>query len=194
MNQHVKQSRQRWKMSAHEVMAAPMLIPGSDWHPLDGVPAPEYIPETWSGPHVGVRMVEGFKTLMNLPSAGARSTASGYWPETWATWEDLLAQTTADVATQEMDAAEKNRVRVRPTAQDVSRMEAVIVWPARYLALRWLSLARTVQSVALLRAREFDLEMIARKLRRGSKELRFANRDGLDLIARGLRQDGALVF
>jgi hypothetical protein len=25
------------------------------WRPLDGVPAPEYVPPTWDGPHVGKR-------------------------------------------------------------------------------------------------------------------------------------------
>jgi hypothetical protein len=38
------------------------------WHPLDGVTAPEYVPPSWDGPHVGKRLVDGLRTLMLMPS------------------------------------------------------------------------------------------------------------------------------
>src|SRR6516225_2244337 len=33
------------------------------WHPLDGVPAPEYIPPAWDGVHAGKRLAEALRTL-----------------------------------------------------------------------------------------------------------------------------------
>ena len=189
--------RQRWKMTANEVMAQTVLIPGNEWSPLDGVPAPEYIPPAWDGPHVGVRLIEGFKTLSCLPDGGKRAS-SGYWPETWTEWTDLLAQTTTDEQSKEIDAKIRNHVKARPSAQEISRMEIVLMWPARFIASSGdqysITMARVVQTVAMLRAREYDLEKIARKMRLGPRHLRRVNREGLDLIAGRLRMRGEAVF
>lgn len=187
--------RQRWKMTAKEAMAQTVLIPGNEWHPLDGGPAPEYIPPAWDGPHVGCRLIEGFKTLACLPERDKHKTsASGFWPETWVEWTDMLAQTTSDSAQREIDAKIRNRVRARPSAQDVGRMEIVLMWPAKYVAKESAFMAQVVQGVAFMRAKEYDLEKISRKLRLGSKYLRDVNRDGLDMIATGLRRQGEPIF
>lgn len=185
--------RQRWKMTAKELMA-PVLIPGEAWHPLDGVPAPEYIPEQWDGVHVSVRLVEGFKTLACLPERDRhKQSASGFWPETWAEWGDELAQVTADTAQREIDAKIRNKVRSRPSSRDVGRMEIVLMWPAKYLT-QTVYTARIVQAVAFMRAKDYDSEKIARKLRLGLRHLRIINREGLDLIACGLRKNSEPVF
>lgn len=189
-----KQQRQRWKMTAKELMA-PVLIPGEAWHPLDGAPCPEYIPEQWDGVHVSVRLVEGFKTLACLPERDRhKQSASGFWPETWVEWTDMLAQTSSDTAQREIDAKIKNKVRSRPTAQDVGRMEIVLMWPAKYIADRSVTMARIVQAVAFMRAKDYDSEKIARKLCTGPRHVRRINREGLDLIACGLRKHSEPVF
>ena len=187
-------TRQRWKTTAKELMGQPVLVPGEAWHPLDGTPCPEYIPEQWDGVHVSVRLVEGFKTLACLPERDRhKQSASGFWPETWVEWTDMLAQTNSDQAQREIDMKIKNKVRSRPSAQDVGRMEIVLMWPARYLAEK-IAMARIVQAVAYMRAKEYDSEKIARKLRMGPKHLRRINREGLDLIALGLRKHSVRVF
>src|SRR5258707_718381 len=117
MEGSASKSSRRWRISAADI-AASVLIPGEAWHPLDGGIAPEYIPEQWDGVHVSVRLVEAFKTLSNLPGAGLSSIAS-FWPAYHYEWEDLLAQRQSDLATQEEDAKERNRARVRPSAQDI---------------------------------------------------------------------------
>jgi hypothetical protein len=198
MGQSQVKQRQRWKMTANEVMAASVLIPGNEWHPLDGGKAPEYIPEAWDGPHCGLRLIEGFKTLACLPDRDRHTSSSGFWPETWAEWGDELAQVTADTRSKEIDAANRNRVRERPTSQAVSRMEIVLMWPAHFLASQGdhyaIGMARIVQTVAMLRAREYDLEKISRKLRMGARHVRRVNREGLDAIAAKLRMRGEPVF
>jgi hypothetical protein len=76
----------------------------TDWHPLDGGPAPEYVPERWDGPHVGKRLVEGLCTLMLMPMPrGPRASRA-----------DLLAQQEADAEQRQRDQREANRTRVRP--------------------------------------------------------------------------------
>lgn len=197
-----KKERQRWNNrrfvtgrndfgNSHTI-----LIPGEEWHPLDGVPAPEYVPEQWDGPHVGLRLVEAFKTLANLPGGdGPGSTASSFWPEYWHDWEDALAQEgQADVKAD--TAAKANQSRVRPSAQDITRMDKAISWPGEYLAAdpAFARLAHVVQRVAFYRSREMDMDYVARRMKRNSVMLRQDNRDGLDRIADCLRRDGVPIF
>ena len=168
-----------------------VLLKADEWHPLDGVPAPEYIPDHWDGIHAGVRLVEAFRTLSRLPVPMSRK--SGIWPEYRHEWADLLAREEADADLKAQDAFGRNRARIMPSHEDVSRMEAAIAWPARYLGNRPMA-AIVVQRVAVLRARDLDLDEIARRLKRVPVLLRLVNRSGLDQIASGLRRDAIAVF
>jgi hypothetical protein len=173
---------------------AKLVTPDDEWHPLDdGGQAPEYIPPEWDGPHVGLRLTDAFKTLAMMPNRGASTKlAPGFWPEYHYEWEDLLAQKTADVATQEDDARSRNRARVQPSAQEISRMEEAICWPGRYIPE--IETARIVQHVALARSRDLDMSYVARKMRVGAEHVRVGNGLGLAAIAFGLRQNGVHVF
>jgi hypothetical protein len=134
------------------------------WHPLDGGPAPEYVPERRDGPHVGKRLVEGLRTLMLMPMpSGPRATGS-HWPAYAHDWADLLAQQEADAEQRQRDQREANRTQLRPSSTEISRMEQAICWPARYLR-EFPQLIRTVQAVAAGRARDRDMEHAARRLR-----------------------------
>jgi hypothetical protein len=159
-----------------------------DWHPLSGAAAPEYIPERWDGPHVGKRLIEAFKTLSQLPARGGPVAFGSFWPEMFVEWHDELAQAQADEEQKAADARAANRVRIRPTAHEITVMEQAIVWPARYLVPHRVNLARAVGFVALWRSREQELGWIARRLRVGVRVLRLRNRRGLDLIAAGLQE------
>jgi hypothetical protein len=103
-----------------------------------------------------------------------------------------LAQRTADTSALEDDARLRNRAMVRPSAQEISRMEAAISWPGRYVTDR--ERAKTVQLVALYRARDQDLGYACRKMRVGLRQGRESNREALDTIAAGLRRDAVRVF
>src|SRR5262245_38116109 len=127
-----------------------------EWHPLAGTPAPEYVPTRWDGPQVGKRLTEAFRTLTRLPVANGPRFRSGYWPEMAKEWTDQLAELEADAAQLEVDARAANRVRILPSAAEISKMEAAISWPATYLAKTRPILAVSVQLVALWRSRERD--------------------------------------
>src|SRR5262249_41657881 len=116
-----------------------------DWHPLqnDGA-APEYIPSQWTGPHVGKRLVDSYRTLAKLPMANGPRFHSGFWPEHVREWQDQLAELEADIEQQQADARAQNRTRILPSATEISRMETAIAWPATYLAKTRPILAKTV--------------------------------------------------
>ena len=192
MEGSASRSSRRWRMGRVEL--AKLVTPDDEWHPLDdGGQAPEYIPPAWDGPHVGLRLTDAFKTLAMMPDRGASTKfQSGFWPEYYYEWEDLLAQKTADIATQEDDASERNRTRVRPSAQAISRMEMAISWPGRYIVEA--ETACIVQRVALARSRDLDMSHVARKMRVGAEHVRVGNGLGLAAIAFGLRHNGVHVF
>jgi hypothetical protein len=168
------------------------LIPGEDWHPLDGGPAPEYVPDDWDGVHVGCRLVGSFKTLAQLPGGHGPVITRGFWPEYWPDWEDLLAQEgQADVKAEAQ--ARANRVRLRPNAQEIGRMERALSWSGTYLS-QDVHLAQIVQRVAFYRSLEKELDYAAMRLRIDFRIVREQNRNGLDIIAAGLRRDRTPVF
>src|SRR5262249_54112323 len=109
-------------------------------------------------------------------------------------WTDEMARLEADTEQLAAEARAANRVRILPTAAEISRREAAISWPGRYLAKSRPILARTAGVVAMWRSRERELGWIARKLRLGVHTVRARNRAGLDLIATGLHRDGVPVL
>src|SRR6516162_7971851 len=128
-----------------------LLKAGQDWNPLDLPPVEqEYIPEQWTGPHVGTRMVEGFECLSRMPPETVRRRL-GYWPEYLYDYVDGVAQQDADQQVKDQTAAQRNRIRMRPTAQQISRMHKVVTWAGAYIKMP--EHARLVQRVAMLRAR-----------------------------------------
>jgi hypothetical protein len=139
-------------------------------------------------------LVEGLRVLniMLVRDRGPRQSGNA-WPAYAHDWEDQLAQCEADEAQKTADAREMNFVRLRPSAQEITRMETVIVWPARYLkdAPQFL---RTVQLAALARARHRDLRWVARKLSLPAPLVRRWNREGLDTIALGLIRNRVPIF
>jgi hypothetical protein len=160
---------------------------------LDGGPAPEYVPPSWDGPHVGERLVYGLRTPMPMPMPrGPRATGS-HWPAYAHDWADLLAQQEADAEQKQRDQREANRTRVRPSSIEIAHMEQSIRWPLTYLR-EIPQLARTVQAVAAGRARDRDMEHAARRLRLPGRLVRRWDAEGLDLIARGLRSDRVRIF
>jgi hypothetical protein len=164
-----------------------------DWHPLDHTSPPEYVPPSWTGPHVGVRLVEGLRTLALLPTRRGPREYGNHWPDWIYEWEDLLAQ--QEIEQEEKDRANRkqNRTRLSPSSVEIARMEQVIAWPAHYLR-SFPQLLRTVQLAALARARHRDLHWVARKLSVPGRLVRRWNREGVDKIALGLIRDRVPVF
>lgn len=186
MGSSAKRQRQAWTAERLRVQAGVPL----DWSPLDGLPMPDYVPDFWTGPHVGLRLVEAFKCLANLSMRGGGGSG-GCWPHYCHDWADLLAQNESDDSEKDQRIRQQNRARIAPSAQEISRMETAISWAGRYLPQ---GDARLVQQVAFMRSQDREFEHIAMRLRRSPRELRETNRIGLDRIAAGLRLDDEPVF
>jgi hypothetical protein len=151
------------------------------------------VPLAWDGPHVGLRLTEAFGTLAFMPGLRLRQP-SGYWPAYEYEWEDLLAQRASDAASIEDAANQRNRTRIQPSAQEISRMETALCWAGRYIAGNDTETAQIVQATAYAYASERDSAYVARRLRIGQERVRIKNRDGLERIAAGLRRHGVRVF
>lgn len=181
-------SRARERQQAKlEIVRA--LIPASEkWNPLEGGDASDYVPDEWVGYHVGRRLMECFQTLQMLPmrSVGGYGAA---WPEYEREFADVIGQGEDARA---IEASARNRARLMPSREQITRMEIAIIWPARYVPDE--RVRKTVQRVAMLRSRELNLEQISRRLKRPAKGIRNENRKGLDQIAAGLRRDAIAVF
>ena len=133
------------------------------WHPLDGIPAPDYVPPTWDGPHAGKRLVDGLKTLQLMPQPPRPRGPVNSWPAYAYDWADLLAQQESDEEQKAANQREQNRTRVRPSSVEIAHMEQSICWPARYLR-SWPQLVRAVKAVAVARSRDDDTDAAARRL------------------------------
>jgi hypothetical protein len=164
-----------------------------DWHPLDQTPSPEYVPPFWTGPHVGLRLVEALRVLFRMPPVRGPRAFGNHWPHYSHDWADLLAQEEADEQQKRSDANAQNRTRILPTSVEIMRMETSIAWPMTYLH-ELPQLLRTVQVVAIVRARHGDIERAARRLGLPGRLARRWNHEGLDTIALGLVRDRVWVF
>jgi hypothetical protein len=164
-----------------------------DWHPLDGVPAPEYIPPVWIGTHVGLRLVEAMRTLTRLSIGPNGSGFGSAWPAYRYEWIDELAQASSDETQQLQEANARNWTKIIPSGEEIARMEMAIMWPARYLR-DIPHLLRVVGTVAHARARYREMRWVAHRMHMPQRLVRRWNNEGLDKIARGLVCDDAGVF
>ena len=175
-----------------------VLIPiGEKWNPLESVgAAPEYIPPCWDGPHTSLRLIQAFKTLSAIPVANGPRFKSSWWPHAPMEWIDIKAKEHEylnDLDQAREAARQWARTRHRASPEEISRMEAALSWPGRYLGHRPLA-SRLVQQVAWSRARGIETDKIPHRLHKPAVTVRQVNRNGLDAIAAGLRRDDVAVF
>jgi hypothetical protein len=164
-----------------------------NWNPLDGVPAPEYVPSEWNGPHVGVRLVDAWRTLAKIPMPRFWPRGFGRnWPAYRIEWTDLLSM----VGAGEFEAMQReiNRVRVLPSATEISCMEKAIGWPLDYLDDERQILI--VNVCARTTATDGSLQREIRKRRYGGEAEQWKRLYWTlcNKIADGLIRDRVLVF
>ncbi len=87
----------------------------------------------------------------------------------------------------------RNRTRLLPSSIEIAHMETAIGWPGRYL-LELPQLLCVVQTATFGRSHGHDLDWSARRLALPGRLVRRWHRDGLDLIAAGLRRENARIF
>jgi hypothetical protein len=114
------------------------------------------VPDRWTQIHVLDRLEEGYRVLALQPGAKGRQSST-VWPAT-AVERLAILDMIELMGTGELEARqdEQNRVRLQPTAAEVSRMEQALEWPFRYLNDRPY-LARSIQLRALWAAMGADI-------------------------------------
>lgn len=125
----------------------------------------------WNSDKVLNALVEGFRTLRKMPDKARHGTIRSVWPDDiYAKEPDLLeverfaAEVHAiQLGEEEMKARheERNWTIVPPTPAEISRMSAVLVWPARYLEDRAIRVV--VMSCAVVRASDRSLMKMCRE-------------------------------
>jgi hypothetical protein len=164
-----------------------------DWSPLDGVPAPDYVPLQWNGPHVARRLIDAWVILARMPWRSPYPRTFGQtWPSYRLEWHDLLAL----VGGGELEAAqrEQNRTRILPSAKEISQMERAIIWPLAYL--REPVGVLIVNTCARVASFDGDLpaEMKRRRYDGDAEAWQKLNWQFCDNIADGLIGDRVVVF
>jgi len=111
----------------------------------------------------GKVLAEALRTLRHMPINGYPAGFTNSWPTILHEYSDRAGYEDDPVWKAER-AAESNWTKPRPSSIEIACMEMAIVWPARYLG-RIPQLLRTVQAVALARARDRDIALAARRAR-----------------------------
>lgn len=128
---------------------------------------------------VSDRLEEAYRVLASQPGARGRQ-ASTVWPATTADRLSILDMIEL-MGTGELEARaeERNRVRLTPTALEISRMEEALGWPSRYLRDR-PEQARAIQLRAMWSAMGAD---IRRRCARRGLDHDALNRDWQEALA-----------
>lgn len=86
------------------------------------------LPAVWDAGLVGKRLVQAFVTLDRLPRLRGPREPGGHWPRTVTEWADQIAQ--AELESSERYARQQisNRVRIRPMAAEIAKMESALEW------------------------------------------------------------------
>lgn len=128
-------------------------------------------PLAWSPRHVETRLVEAFEILFKIGSTPGPKAFGSNWPGILREFSELVdAQAFAE------HQKVKNQIRLRPTVDQISRMDEALRWPAQYLtsfelaadALNlWAACMATDRSIAeVLRARNQQAAVIAGRMQR----------------------------
>jgi hypothetical protein len=165
--------------------------------PLD--PEPPYRPpDTWNAPHVQHRFAEAIGTLLKLPlGRWGPSKIRNCWPTYYDEWADLIAQLSDGADGIQQTWKRRNRVRIMPSAHEISAMERALEWPGRHLR-RHLELGRALNICALAQARELAVEAVVKRGKhagiRSPTEWHRLALEAAHRIAVGLQVDRVAVY
>jgi hypothetical protein len=141
------------------------------------------VPEVWSWIYVMRRLEEGFRTLRRVPM----STGPRGYTNTMPYYVYDRADQNAQLETCELERMAKlrNRSRLRPPPDAVTRMEEALWWPAKYL---WDAerLARAVNLAAMWAATGTDIDEALRRIETTRREFNVRKLRGLCTITQGL--------
>jgi hypothetical protein len=164
-----------------------------NWNPLDDGPASDFLPVQWHGPHVQLRLVDAWKTLNRMPTGQIRPKGWGNaWPSYRHEWSDLMNM--IEDGKIEAYYRQANRVRILPSAREITMMEIIMEWPWKYL--RQPRSMLIVNICAKVKMFDGNLQREIRKRHYGgnAEHWQKLNWKLCDRIADGLIRDRVAVF
>lgn len=162
------------------------ILGASAKSPLPRLKQRRRVPKNWSWPHVMGRLEEAFRTLRRLPTWEGPRGYINSMPHYVYDRADLNSQLETDEI-QRM-AQRRNRVRINPSQDEMTRMEEAIWWPTKYLS-QAEDLARAVNLSAMWVANDADIDKGLQRIKTARREFNARKLKGLCLIAQGLIRD-----
>jgi hypothetical protein len=150
------------------------------------------LPAAWNGPHVAMRIVEGFETLRAMQLRDYSTKARTAWVPYLYEFDDLVEQ--AKQYELEITQAKQNRTRVSPSAEQITRMDQALYWPLKYLSALNPDLCEAVNAVALAYSLGLDSGWVAHRRGGYADTWRMRHDEGCEVIAIGLIRDRVAVF
>jgi hypothetical protein len=92
-------------------------------------------PASWTPELVGQRLVQAFEVLERLPADRVPRPPRSNWPRPMVEWSDHLAQLELDEGERREREKSKNRTILRPTGEEITKMEAAFEWLRRLHAV-----------------------------------------------------------
>lgn len=150
---------------------------------------PKELPDRWTPEHVADRLVEAFETLRATPARTHPKEFGNGWPGYREEWTDWLAQ--AELTESERADREyaRNRVRIPPSSEKVSRMDDALRWPLRFLAtgnLRDQERSKVLLIWAFCKANGRSIRAARRRFGWSSSTFHRLRQDALDTVAASL--------
>jgi hypothetical protein len=153
---------------------------------------PNDLPASWTGDHVGHRLLAAFKVLDKLPRVKGPRQPGGHWPRHMVEWADQLAQSELPQAERDARALARNELAFRPSPTEIARMETALDW-LRELRLIDPGLALIATLWAYRAARGGSLKKLCRE-RSWAPHMFYRKRSkALDCIAAALNAQGLPV-
>lgn len=184
------------KASALEQLRRAEADAANDWHPLDGVPAPDYVPERWTPEHVQLRMIRAYETVHLIVSRPGPGSARGFWPgikRDRAEIEDVEFGIGTAILRGEVDRRPTMvGSKSEATARLIAEMERALRWPALHVSNRHL---RTVlMSWCNAKARKHNFQRVCREKGWAYSTARRKRDEAAALIASSLNRTGVAVY
>jgi hypothetical protein len=148
------------------------------------------LPTAWTGPLVAACLVEAFAASAKLPRGIYTGLRKSCLPIVHDA-DDLAGQ--KEQREVELADGMPSRLRIVLSSDEVSRCDAALYWPAKYLSAE-PQLAEAVNRVALARAHDRDIAWVASRYGGCVDTWRQRHDVGCLLIARGLVADRVSVF
>ena len=154
---------------------------------------PDDRPETWTPEHVGQRLVDAFRTLDRMPRPKGPRAPGNHWPRTRLEWADQLAHAELPEAERRERADLRNALAMRPSGQEIDRMDRALDWLRDLRALD-PGLALVTSLWALRTARRRSLRALCREKGWAPGTFYKLRARALDHLAATLNASGVPVF